>query len=89
MPLILYSVNTYLAYAINERYYDRVHYVWCSEVFDARSHNAFGRYANIPPTSNPRDIYRNLYEEVKRGDRHSAKIEANRQGIKQGAWKNV
>jgi len=89
MPLILYSVNTYLAYMINERYYGRVHYVWCSEVFDARSHNALGRYANIPPTSNPRDIYLNLYEEVKRGDRHSAKIQENRKRILLGAKKKL
>ncbi len=81
MPLILYSVNTYLAYIINERYYGRVHYVWCSEVFDAMSRNSLGRYGNIPPSSNPRDIYLNLYEEVKRGDRHSAKIDQSREEI--------
>ncbi len=89
MPLILYSVNTYLAYAINERYYGRVHYVWCSEVFDAHTHSALGRYANTPPTSNPRDIYRNLYEEVKRGDRHSAKIQENRRRILRGAERKL
>jgi hypothetical protein len=85
MPLVLYSVNTYLAFALNERHYDSKHYVWCSEVYDARSHHRLSRYADIPPTSNPHEIYRNLYEEVRRGDRHSAKIRDNREGILQGA----
>jgi hypothetical protein len=85
MPLILYSVNTYLAFMLNERYYDGKHYVWCSEVFDARSNHQLGRYASIPPTSNPYEIYHNLREEVQRGDRHSAKIAANREGILRGA----
>lgn len=85
MPLILYSVNTYLAYMINERYYDSQHYVWCSEVFDARTHHQLGRYGHIPPTSNPYEIYHNLYEEVRLSDRHSTKIEQNRNGILRGA----
>jgi hypothetical protein len=85
MPLILYSVNTYLAYVINERYYGSEHYVWCNEVYDARSPFADARYANIPPTSNPFEIYHNLREEVSRGDRHSAKIGENRRGILKGA----
>ncbi len=85
MPLVLYSVNTYLAFMINERYYEGKHYTWCSEVFDARANGQRGRYASIPPTSNPYEIYHNLYEEVRRGDRHSAKIEANRNGILRGA----
>lgn len=84
-PLVLYSVNTYLAYMINERYYGSKHYVWCSEVFDATARNSLGHYGSIPPTSNPREIYHSLYEEVKRGDRHSAKIEQNRRGILLGA----
>jgi hypothetical protein len=89
MPLILYSVNTYLAYVINERYYGSKHYVWCSEVYDARSPFADVRYANIPPTSNPFEIYHNLREEVRRGDRHSAKIAENREGLLLGAEKQL
>ena len=85
MPLVLYSVNTYLAYMINERFYEGKHHAWCSEIFDARANGQRGRYASIPPTSNPYEIYHNLYEEVRRGDRHSAKIEANREGILLGA----
>jgi hypothetical protein len=89
MPLVLYSVNTYLAYRLNQHYYTGTHYVWCSEVFDARRQNAMGDYANIPPTSNPYEIYHNLREEVERGDRHSAKIHANREGIMEGARKKL
>ena len=88
-PLVLYSVNTYLAYIINEDYYGSKHYVWCSEVFDATVRNSLGRYGSIPPTSNPREIYHRLYEEVKRGDQHSAKIQENREGILRGAQKKL
>jgi hypothetical protein len=28
-PLVLYSTNTWLAYAISERYYRGLHYAWC------------------------------------------------------------
>ncbi len=88
-PLVLYSVSTYLAYMMNERYYGSKHYVWCSEVFDATARNSLGHYGSIPPTSNPREIYHSLYEEVKRGDWHSLKIEKNRKGILDGAKKKL
>jgi hypothetical protein len=36
-PLILYSVNSWLAYIINERYYGGEHFVWCAPVFDVEA----------------------------------------------------
>lgn len=83
--VVLYSTNTYLAYVIAERYYGGNHYVWCSEVFDARAQYKYGPYANIPPTSSPYEIYRSLLEEVRRGDLHSAKIASSRRNIIHGA----
>jgi hypothetical protein len=81
-PLLLYSTNTWLAFAIAESFYDSVHYVWCSPCYDGTTAAA---HVNIPPTASPADIYRNLHEESRRGERHSAAIVRNRSGILRGA----
>jgi hypothetical protein len=81
--LILYSANTWPAYMIAERFYAGEHYVWCTPYFDSRQTSL--RTSAVPPTSNPAEIYQNLYEEVRRGDRHSSKIKENRIGILRGA----
>jgi hypothetical protein len=44
-------------------------------------------YTN-PPSSSPGEIYDRLFVDVATGDRHSAKIKANRYGIVKGAEKN-
>jgi len=82
-PLILYSTNTWLSYIIAERYYRGEHYAWCTPYFDARALSAYN--VTTPPTSTPSEIYRTLLEEVRRGDRHSMKIQENKIGILQGA----
>ncbi len=82
-PLILYSTNTWLSYIIAERYYVSEHYVWCTPYFDASSLPAYN--STTPPTSTPSEIYYTLLEEVRRGDRHSIKIQENKIGILQGA----
>jgi len=82
-PLLLYSVNTLLAYLVNEHYYNHEHFVWCSPFFDAKSVPPYSFV--LPPTSSPSEIYRNLHKEVEAGDLHSAKIEKNRIGILGGA----
>jgi hypothetical protein len=81
-PLLLYSTNTHLGYAIAERFYGGVHYAWCSPVFDG---NTAAAHINIPPTSSPAGIYRHLWEETSRGELHSASIPRVRDGIKRGA----
>ncbi len=81
-PLLLYSTNTLMAYAIAEGFYGGVHYAWCSPMFDGTTAAA---HVNIPPTSSPAEIYRNLWEEVRRGELHSAVIRKNYEGIKRGA----
>jgi hypothetical protein len=81
-PLILYSTNTWLAFHIAERYYRGEHYVWCTPFFNDRSDK--GDSGFVAPTSCPSEIYRSLYREWRAGDRHSIKIEHNRNGILRG-----
>ena len=80
--LLLYSVNTFLAYRISEDFYGGLHYVWCTPCFDSRADTR--KYA-IPPSANPCEIYSGLYEDSVRGDRHSSKISENKTGILAGA----
>lgn len=80
-PLLLYSASTWLAYSVAERFYG-VHYAWCTPFYDGIT---APRYVNIPPTSSPAEIYRNLEEETRRGDLHSDAIERNITGILGGA----
>jgi hypothetical protein len=81
-PLVLYSTNTLLSFAIAERFYGGVHYAWCSPVFDRK---AAAMHINIPPTSSPAAIYRQLWEETSRGEMHSDAILRIREGIAGGA----
>ena len=82
-PLVLYSTYSWLAYKINEMYYGDQHYVWCTPFFDPRSR--FAKESAVPPTSSPREIYDVLYEECRRRDQHSKKVDQNRLGILHGA----
>jgi hypothetical protein len=75
--LVYYSVNTLLAYEINQRYYNGAHYVWCSPYF----HTLRG---SNPPSSNPRDLLRDFQRDIDRGDVHSSLIKQNRLGILSG-----
>jgi hypothetical protein len=77
-PLILYSTNTWLAWAIAKQYYGGLHWVWCSPFF--RQNGAVG-----PPSAIPGAIYDRLFEDVTRGDRHSVWISKNRVGLAKGA----
>lgn len=80
-PLLLYSASTWLAYSIAERFYG-VHYVWCTPFYDGLT---APRYVNVPPTSSPAELYRNMEEETRRGDLHSDRIRRNAAGILDGA----
>src|SRR5258706_560287 len=81
-PLILYSTSTWLAYVIGERFYRGEHYVWCTPDFDARALASIDQ--TTPASSSPAEIYRDLYEDVRRGDRHSSKVKDNKMGILRG-----
>ncbi len=82
---IFYSTNSYLAYQINENFYNGIHFVWCSPVFDSSALAKFDIRKNIPPSSNPYKIYLSLKEDVENNDLHSSKIDSNKKGIKAGA----
>jgi hypothetical protein len=80
-PLVLYSCNTWLSWAIAERYYQGIHYCWCAPFFDGRT--AAQQY-RLPPTASPAEISATLLAESSRGDRHSGSIERNRLGLRRG-----
>lgn len=75
--LVYYSVNTFLAYEINQRYYNGSHFVWCSPYFHAPPDTN-------PPSSNPRDLFINFRQDVQNGDQHSSLIRQNRVGLLKG-----
>ena len=70
---VVYSTNAFLKFQIQEKYLKQ-HFAWCSDNFDT---TAFGHYATsalVPPSSSPADIFRQLREDARRSDFHSAKI---------------
>lgn len=74
--LLLYSTGTMLSYRINKEYYQNIHYVWCTEAFDARLQ---------PGTSNPRTLCTRYLEQILKNDRHATEINNNKAGILKGA----
>lgn len=73
---LLYSVGTHLAYKIAKKYYNNVHYVWCTTVFNSPKQ---------PPTSDPSRICSRYLEQIITGDRHTKEIANNIAGILRGA----
>ena len=82
-PRILYSTNTLLAYKINKKYYQDIHYIWCAPEFGSAPIGG-GKPGN-PPTSRPLYRYRLLQEESQAGDLHSALIGEQKSGLRKGA----
>jgi len=72
----LYSINSYLAYEINEKYYKGNHFVWCAPLFDTE---------NSPPSANPKDLFSRISQDVIKGDLHSPLIDQNKAGLRRGA----
>jgi len=81
-PPLLYSTNVFLKLLICERFAGDLHYAWCSECFDSTSLARYTLSAQLAPTSNPADIYRDLQKAVARRDRHSYKINEQRVSLK-------
>jgi hypothetical protein len=81
-PVLLYSCNSWLSWAIAERFFGGLHYCWCSPYYDARDS---ARHIKIPPSSSPAELRTLLSEDVARGDLHSPLIERHRRGILVGA----
>jgi hypothetical protein len=82
-PLLLYSVNTSLAFDLNEHYYGGKHWVWCNPFFDSQAARAAGYTA--PPSSIPIEIYRCCARAVDNRDSHSDAVRQNRTGLARGA----
>jgi TIR domain len=84
LPLLLYSVNTSLAFRINEQFYRQIHYSWCAPYFDMRRNQISG-IGKSPPSSNPFEIYASFLRDARSGDLHSPLIKQNKAGILRGA----
>ncbi len=82
-PRLLYSTNTTLAYRISRRYYDDLHYVWCTPDFG--SPDSTSDLTDNPPTSQALHRYNSLKDEVQGGDLHGPYISLNKTGIMKGA----
>jgi hypothetical protein len=80
-PLLLYSVNTWLAWLISNRFYGDVHWIWCSPFFRSGADLP----AALPPSAIPASLYERMHEDVRNGDQHSDLIARNRIGILKGA----
>ncbi|GAA4434794.1 hypothetical protein GCM10023188_26170 [Pontibacter saemangeumensis] len=83
--ILYYSTNTKIAFRINQDYYHGKHFVWCCPVFNPSAEHRHSKFADIPPSSNPHNIYCRLKEDIKGRDRDSSKIKANKRGLKAGA----
>ncbi len=77
----LYSTNSYIKQLIQRQFRRDLHYVYCSEVFDARVHGVYSPYAELPPSSNPAEIYRDLRAACASKDRHNEKIASVKNSI--------
>ena len=78
---VLYSTNPFLKFHIQQRFRADVHWVWCSEIFDATKAAALSADALVAPSSNPADIYRELRRDTERKDSHSAKISSQKASL--------
>ena len=72
---VLYSATPWFATDVAHRYRGGVYFAWVCECFDAAAAPLGSAAALIAPTSNPRRIYRNLYEECKAQEEHSLEIQ--------------
>lgn len=65
------------------RFYQNRHYVWCSPRFGSVS--VTGSLDSNPPTSRPLSRYKQLQQESRAGDLHSALIKEQKAGLRKGA----
>jgi hypothetical protein len=85
---ILYSANPWFATDVAHRYRGGIHFAWVCECFDVKAAASGTAAAMIAPTSSPQRIYRNLSEECKGQDEHSAGIRHYKKTFRQlaKAW---
>ncbi len=75
---VIYSTNVYLKYYIQQTFRNNIHYVWCSETFDARKQPAYSPGAHVGKSSNPAEIYEHLKRVVQSKDSHDRDIIAQK-----------
>lgn len=80
---LLYATVTFMKFRIQRDYRNDVHYVWCSEHFDSKKLGAYAPGSRIARSADPAAVYRELDEDVKTGDLHSAKIASQRATLKE------
>lgn len=73
---VLYSLGTRLAYKIDNEFYSRKHFVWCTIHFHSDKQ---------APSSNPYTLAKRFLSQVLSGDRHDPFIKSNAIGILRGA----
>lgn len=85
--IVYFSVNTNLANHISARFYNGIHYVWCSPVFDPKALSKTSTRHQIPASSSPKSIYEEFKRSSEDDDNHADCIVRNKAGIKSGALK--
>jgi hypothetical protein len=79
---ILYSVNPYLKFHIQQKYRGNSHFVWCAEVFDSSKASHYQTTARTPASSDPCSILADLKKAVETSDTHCSKIREQRLSLK-------
>lgn len=83
-PNILYSANSLLAYRVGKKFYNDLHYVWCSTRFG--SGLILDTLERNPATSVPYKRYQTLRDHTEVSpDLHSDLVAGQKAGIKAGA----
>lgn len=78
-PVVLYSIQSYLAYYINTTYYGDRHFVWCAPFFDSNKESCLK--PKLPYTSNPIDIFKSFYKDISVHDNHYKGTEIKRNTV--------
>lgn len=78
-PVVLYSVQSYLAYYINTEFYGGKHYVWCAPFFDSNKESHLT--PKLPYTSNPIDIFKAYNKDISMCDKHYPRNEIERNTV--------
>jgi hypothetical protein len=76
-------VNAWIAYVINERYYDGSHYIWAAIGGEQAMRPPVDMVS--PPSSTPMAICERLKSDIRNKDYHSAKVNSLKEGIIRGA----
>lgn len=71
---ILYSTNPWFSHHVADKYFDGVHFAWCSEYYDPATAPPGSADASIDRTSSPKAIYEALHRDCENESGHSELI---------------